>query len=341
MTNNIIGMYSLTKLANNLSIWQKLFTKYQNKYFINIYHNNIDKACHIAHLNDCYILSHIAKKFFQQNRVILQIHTHPTYGIKNCVKRDAVTYASNHNIPIVINAGHFAIGNLPYITNKYIPLLYWYGIDIYNNNINQYFNTTPIVDKLVVSFAGKPNNSKSINHYHNKGSNTIIDVLNRLKNMYSDKFDYILIAGKNYDECLRLKSLSHIVIDDINSGNYNQNGFEGLALGKVVVGNISENNQILFNALNSYKTNIPYININNGDDLFTYLEKCIINNEIDNLISLGKSNREWMEAYWNPRILLNERINLYNRFLDNDLSYYTNIVEKENFNTHTGGLITK
>lgn len=71
--NKIIGMYSLTKLANNLQIWQNLFNKYSDKYKINIYCGKIDTACDIAHINDCYMLRDIDKKFIG-NR-LLQIHT--------------------------------------------------------------------------------------------------------------------------------------------------------------------------------------------------------------------------------------------------------------------------
>lgn len=335
--NKIIGMYSLTKLANNLQIWQNLFNKYSDKYKINIYCGKIDTACDIAHINDCYMLRDIDKKFIG-NR-LLQIHTHPNFGIKKCVKTEAVKYASNNNIPIIINAGHFARGNLPYITNKYIPLLYWFGLDIYDSNIIKYLQNSITTNKLIISFAGVATPSKVGNSYHNKGTNIIVNVLNKLKLKYPNKFDFILISGQTHDECLRLKSLSHIVIDDINSGNYNQNGFEGLALGKVVIGKISLDNQILFNTLSQSNNPIPYINIDNSSDLLNYIERHILNNTIDSLIESGASNRLWMEHHWNPEILINERINLYTRLLDNDSQYYTNIVEKINFNTNTGGLI--
>mgnify|MGYP007071994108 CR=1 FL=1 len=327
-----IAMYKQTNLAGNLERWRTLFGKYSSSSLINIYRKQIDANNHILHLNDCFYNSHIPNSFIKEKRSLLQIHTHPKYGVKSCVKKQCIPQAIAKNIPIIVNHGHFAFGDLPHNENKYIPLIYWYGIDIHRTNISEYLKTKQS-NKLIVSFT--PRRLK--NKYHNKGTAQVIDVLQKLKKNYPKSFDYLLIKGQKHEDCWKIKSKSHIVIDDINSGNYNQGGFEGLALGKVVIGNVSEANQKLFGAFCG--TTVPYLNITNKQELLEYLENNVIQNSTDRIIHQGKQNRCWMEQFWNPELLIKERCLLYERVLNNELNKYTDIAENANFNTYTGGLI--
>lgn len=327
----LIAMYRLTNLAHNLEIWQKLFQKYSTSSAINIYKHNVDTNNHILHLNDCYISNHINHSFIKDKRSLLQIHTHPKYGIKQCIDTQCIPDAINKNIPIIVNHGHFVLGDLPYNKYKYIPLIYWYGIDIHSTIISQYLKTK-LLNKITVSFTPYYNKSNS---YHNKGTKNIIEILQRLKTNYPESFDYFLIHEQSYENSLKIKSQSHIIIDDINSGNYNQSGFEGLALGKVVIGNISAGNQKLFRAF--CDTTVPYVNVTNKQELLEYLENNIIKNNLDQIIYEGKQNRAWMEKFWNPEILIKERCLLYERLLNNKLNEYIDIAENANFNTQIGG----
>jgi hypothetical protein len=327
-----IAMYRQTNLARNLERWQMLFTKYSSSSLINIYTDKININNHILHLNDCFNNSHIHDSFIKEKRSLLQIHTHPKYGIKSCVKNQCIPEAISKNIPIVVNHGHFALGDLPHNNNKYIPLIYWYGIDIHSTIISEYLKTK-LLNKITVSFTPYRNRLK--NNYHNKGTTAVIDVLEKLKKNYPKSFDYFLIEGQSYENCLKIKSQSHIVIDDINSGNYNQGGFEGLALGRVVIGNVSEANQKLFEAF--YGTTVPYVNITNKQELLEYLENNITQNNLNQIIHQGKQNRAWMEKFWNPELLIKERCLLYERVLNNELHKYTDIAENANFNSYRGG----
>ena len=327
-----IAMYRKTNLARNLEMWQTLFAKYSSSSSINIYRGKIDTNNHILHINDCFYNSDIHDSFIKEKKSLLQIHTHPKYGIKSCVKNQCIPEAISKNIPIVVNHGHFALGDLPYNKNKYIPLIHWYGMDIHSTTISEYIKTKPL-NKITVSFTPYRNRLK--NKYHNKGTEAVIDVLERLKTNYPKSFDYFLIEAQSYENCLKIKSQSHIVIDDINSGNYNQGGFEGLALGRVVIGNVSEANQKLFGAF--CDTTVPYVNITNKQELLEYLENNIIQNSLDQIIYEGKQNRAWMEKFWNPELLIKERCLLYDRLLNNKLNEYTDIAENANFNTQIGG----
>jgi hypothetical protein len=127
---------------------------------------------------------------------------------------------------------------------------------------------------------------------------------------YGDKnkqIDYRIITGTPYEQHLKIRQDANIHIDEVHSGSYHLSSLEGLAQGKIVIANIeSWMKSLLVNFLHCLK--IPWF-ITNPQDLDHDFKHLLTQEKI--FLECQKQSREWMEEFWNPELVLNDYMRIY------------------------------
>jgi hypothetical protein len=202
----------------------------------------------------------------------------------------------------VCNACHKTNGNYPDAK----PIR-WFPIDL-NNTIYSPSNPT---DKIKICFS--PSN-KLRGGAFSKGYHETSSILSRLQAKYPEKFSYQIVCGKSRSECLRIKGEHNIIIDECVTGSYHMSGFEGLAMGKMVVGWWNDENVEMLKTICPKSTRVPYDSVN-IKNLECFLEKIISQNDIDYVIERGRQNRSWIEENWDIHDIIKDFINIYEDIL--------------------------
>ena len=213
----------------------------------------------------------------------------------------------------------YKIANAPHVANgdyslEVKPIL-WYPMDL---NTKIYNSTNVIDDKIIICYTPtrldpfKKNNKVNM---HSKGYSQTISILEDLKNKYPNYIDYIFHTKTPKKTVLTSKSNSNIIIDECITGNYHMSGLEGLAMGKMVIGWVNENNKKLFSTLFPETNSFPYENVH-IDNLKFYLEDLIQNKKIDLVLQKGRESRLWMQKSWNLNKVINQMLAHYNEVLN-------------------------
>lgn len=119
-----------------------------------------------------------------------------------------------------------------------------------------------------------------------KGSQEIIDSLNRLRSRLT--FDFILVQNKSHEEAMALYQKADIIIDSIREGCYGILAIESMAMGKPVVGWISDL------MLSHYPQGLPIFRAN-PENLDARLEELILDGPLR--ARLGQAGREFALAH--------------------------------------------
>jgi hypothetical protein len=152
-------------------------------------------------------------------------------------------------------------------------------------------NSSPII-----SFAPSNGNGKG---WNNKGYSTVDFFLKRQR-----EFQYQKIFNRPFEECLKMKSFADIGIDDIHTGSYHLSCLEYLALGVATICYTDDQTDRVVKDITGC-SKLPWIH-RGKDNIVAPLHQALQQHQ-----ALGMASRKWMETYWNPKILCDHYIKMY------------------------------
>lgn len=289
-----ILFYKKTNLAKNPDIWAHYLSKYKNVETV-VTNNLSNLEFDFVHFNNTY------EKFDGYlQKSLMHYHGHPEHENKRGM------LDPSYNGHIIINAAHIANG-----ANKDYEPLRWIPIDLES----KLYDVQNPKDKIRICYTPSVITNSSNFPYHSKGFEFTYPILQNLKNKFPNDVEINVLHGVPYEKCLQIKALSNIVIDECVTGNYHMSGFEGLGMGKMVIGFFSdENKELMLNTLCPNAERIPYESVH-ITKLEKYLHDLVSNKKIDFVLKRGQENKEWMYKNWNLDDMLEEMLKRYERIL--------------------------
>lgn len=136
--------------------------------------------------------------------------------------------------------------------------------------------------------------------YVSKGSKYVIDSINKLKKHYN--FDFILVEKKTQEEAFELYKKADIIIDQLFAQTYGVFAIEAMAMGKPVIGWISDEIK------QTFPKEMPIVSAT-IDSLTDVLEELIKDGERRN--SLGIAGRKYVEDYHDYRKVAQVQMDIY------------------------------
>lgn len=281
-----ILFYKRTNLAENPDTWAAAFNKYTKHEcrVVNYIPQDLT-SFDFVHFNNTY-------EPFEgfEKKSIMHYHGHPDF--EGMIGQIDLRFPGK----VVVNNGHKAQG--AYQDKQAIR---WFPIDL---DKLCYCESTP-TDYIRVCYS--PSRTSSISSYHDKGYTKVLAVFDKVVARRSDIF-FLTIKNVPRDICLNSKALHNVVIDEFNTGNGNMSGFEGLAMGCMVLGKISpENNRVLTEEIcTPAAVKIPYESMELDE-----LEEFLVGLKLEYVLEQGAQNRKWIEENWNLQDMLKEMENIY------------------------------
>ena len=197
--------------------------------------------------------------------------------------------------------------------NKSIPVMYMYAEAWRNSNYTKNCKIFPTIPLPVITteFFVKNDLKEKIVIFHGiirpdeKGTSIIVEAMNRLQKKYPNEVECIAKGGMPLEEYLPLLNRTNILIDQACSDSVGMNGLYALAMGKVVLGGNTPENQREFG-----EYDCPVINIMpDSDHIFLELEKLVLNRDI--IIDLSKKSREYVEKVHDAKTIAQKYIALF------------------------------
>lgn len=128
-----------------------------------------------------------------------------------------------------------------------------------------------------------------------------------LKRMFFNReIFYQRLVGVPHDECLALKQKADIGIDEISTGSYHMSSLEYLSMGCACFGHIDEQTEKCIKDVTGCDW-LPWVECIEPQFKLKIREMV----RTKSYIEIGKKSREWMEKYWNPEVLCNHFIKMY------------------------------
>ena len=191
------------------------------------------------------------------------------------------------------------------------------GCGIVRNIIDLYsdpYDKPYYPEKIRIGFS--PSILKSLNGSHaDKGAPRTLEILNKLKQRYPE-IEIDIITKQTIPNCMNRKNKCNILIDECVTSSYHRSGLEALALGKVTICSVSnEVSDLMKKVTGSPK--VPFENI-----WIAQLEKGLeelICQGAGAINEMGKENKEWFEKYWNPKDIVREFEDIYDKIIDGSL----------------------
>lgn len=160
-----------------------------------------------------------------------------------------------------------------------------------------------------VVFSASTNRKRFERRWDTKGYVEVHSMLKKLSKKLN--FKYIEIFGKPYDEAIKIRKNSDILIGDVVTGSYHLTELEGLSQGKTVFCFLD--GRSIQTLIYQFKcTDIPFINVS-IDDIEIVLRKLLNNKEL--LSEVGKFSRDWILKYYNEKNLICRHVDFYSRVL--------------------------
>ena len=144
-----------------------------------------------------------------------------------------------------------------------------------------------------------------------KGSSETREILERIKARFGDRVETVVMHNRPYRECLEAKRTAHICIDECVTGSYHLQSLEGCSVGAATFNAIDDQTVAFLREVTDTSEH-PFIKTSLArllDDLCHYIE------HPDELAQRGKTAREWMEFFWNPRVLVRRFARAYHDVL--------------------------
>lgn len=149
-----------------------------------------------------------------------------------------------------------------------------------------------------------------------KGSPEVMRALKSIKVRNSDagkSVDLRYVENVSFEECMRIKRSSHIVVDDTVTGSYHLVGLEALAMGIPTLGFIDSRIERLLKSFTGAES-IPWINTR-LEDLEETLQVLICDGDLRR--SLGDASHQWMQKYYREEVLVEHFAQAYTDLLEN------------------------
>lgn len=175
-------------------------------------------------------------------------------------------------------------------------------IDFYKE---EYDNEPIVKGSLRVGFTPSTNwNTK----YGSKGVIETMQILEKLRFKYLNRFEYRVLQGYSVKESLQLRKSCHILIDECVTVSYHRTGLEALALGKMAICSLSDEvEKILLKSSKASHSPFENVTIHNLENFL--IEQ--IETPLEKIVRKGISNRDWMEEYWHPRNVVKDYLDFY------------------------------
>ena len=149
--------------------------------------------------------------------------------------------------------------------------------------------------KLPVKIAFAPSTRLAIGHPGSKGYNEVRAVLNNVARKRDVKI--VWIERKSYIENLQLKQQSHILIDDVVTGNWHRTSLEGMCFGCAVLNKVT-------------KSPFVYATINTLEERLLWLV-----DNLDILNEFQERSRLWVLQHWHAMDQVKEYVKAYEEVL--------------------------
>ena len=153
----------------------------------------------------------------------------------------------------------------------------------------------PVRRKTPVKIAFAPSTRLAIGHPGSKGYNEVKLVLDNIARKRDVKI--VWIERKSYIENLEMKQQSHILIDDVITGNWHRTSLEGMCFGCAVLNKVS-------------KSPFVYATVNTLEERLLWL---VDNPEILN--EFQERSRLWVLQHWHAMDQVKEYVKAYKEVL--------------------------
>ena len=154
----------------------------------------------------------------------------------------------------------------------------------------------PVRRRTPIKIAFAPSTRAPVGHPASKGYNEVKAILNNVANKRD--VEIVWIEGKPYDINLRLKQNSHIIIDDVITGNWHRTSLEGACFGCVIL------NKVM-------KTPFIYTTLATLEER---LLRLVDNSSILN--DFQENTRLWVLQHWHAIDCVKEYIQAYKELLN-------------------------
>lgn len=142
-------------------------------------------------------------------------------------------------------------------------------------------------------------------HFVGKGSKYILSAIKELKKKYN--FEFILVENKKQDEAIQIYKKADIIIDQMFAQTYGVFAIEAMALGKPIVGYISDEFR------KTFPEELPIVSAS-IDTLYDVLENLILNHELRR--KLGIAGRKYVEDYHDYRKVAQVQLDIYHQIIE-------------------------
>jgi len=154
----------------------------------------------------------------------------------------------------------------------------------------------PVRRKGKIKIAFAPTNRMSLKDPASKGYREVRQILNKVQSKRD--VEVVWIEGINYEENLRLKQQSHILIDDVVTGNFHRTALEGACFGCCVMSSF-KCKHFYYSKLNTLE-----------NDLLKLIDYDILLSEYQ------KRSRLWILKEWHPIDRILEYTKVYEEVLN-------------------------
>lgn len=137
-----------------------------------------------------------------------------------------------------------------------------------------------------------------VDRWETKGKPQVVAVLNEVK--YKGLLDYRIIENLPFDECMRLRLDSDVVIDDLVTGGFHTTALEGLAAGKPTLCYVDHRTQLVLAELTG-STDLPLINVRYSEAA-QVMEELAQDPELR--ADIGAFSRAWMVEFYSERKMI-------------------------------------
>lgn len=154
---------------------------------------------------------------------------------------------------------------------------------------------SPVRRRSPVKIAFAPSTRLAIGHPGSKGYNEVKAVLDSVARKRDIKI--VWIERKSYIENLEMKQQSHILIDDVVTGNWHRTSLEGMCFGCAVLNKVS-NSPFVYATVNTLEERLLWL-VDNPEILNEFQER----------------SRLWVQQHWHAMDQVKEYVKAYNEVL--------------------------
>jgi len=131
--------------------------------------------------------------------------------------------------------------------------------------------------------------------------------------------DIRYVENTSFEECMRIKRSSDIVIDDTVTGSYHLVGLEALAMGIPTLGFVDSRMECLLKSFTGAES-IPWINTR-LEELESTLQVLVCDGDLRR--SLGDASHQWMQKHYREESLIEHFIQAYTDLVNNPQRFST------------------